>query len=802
MTAKRTARSPAHRSRSRALTRLLLLAVISVEASQLFALLFLPHPILASNVIQVLVPALAVAVCWLQSRRVPRGRLCRLWKQLAAAFLIWSVAQSVYCAGLFAKRAQGQISLSDALWLLFAFPLLLVASGSPQATRRDPVGWLDTAQAAIFFSTLFAFVYLSPGTISMSFAYDVQSLALILACALRYSVTVEGAERTFYRNLFVFAIFYSICSVGGYGGWRVGFAPGSLIDLCWTFPFSGFSALVLLSGRESDGAAMPRTIARWIDPAHLQAVSALGLTAMSLVSSGALVHARPSAGSITLIAAFLLFAARTSTREWQLHSVQVSLEHMVLHDPLTGLASRRMLQGEMTRRLALRSQEGEKRTAVLFIDIDRFKTINDALGHSVGDLLLRRIAGLLRSSARPQDLVARLGGDEFVILLDAVSVAEAEELAQRVIDRLRAPLTLGEHVVHVTASIGVVLGKFGASAESMLQDADCAMYTAKNLGRDRAQAFLPDMLTQVKNKLSMGEDLRRALRERSVEVYYQPIYGRGGIEIVGFEALARWFHEERGMVSPAEFIALAEDTGLIHDLGKQVLRRACAQLQEWNELFGQSWTVSVNVSAHQFAVDGLFEEVRRALQTSGLDPYLLKLEITESVLLGGFSGVEQLLLQLRALGVGVSLDDFGTGYSSLSYLLRLPFDVVKIDRSFVHHLDHDFRRAEMVRMVIGLAETLEMKIVAEGVETPEELMRLQDFHCDMVQGYLLSKPLSPEAMLHLLDSVVGRSRQLPAAHAPQQGRLRLPLVAGPLSGALQGAVSDSASTIEETLWPP
>ncbi len=734
----------------------MLLAAVLVAQAVHFAALLLPDPVKTSNLLQAFVPLLSSGVCLYKARRSRTKHQRRLWMQLSFAFVIWVLAQFCYLFTLVSKAMPQFASLSDVLWLLFAFPLLLVASSTPRASGRDPVGWLDTAQACIFFCVLIVLVFPHPGIISLSLAYDVQSVALILAFALRYSITGQGPERAFYRHLAIYAGVYTLCNAAGYAGWDHGLPPGSLIDLCWTAPFTGFSVLVLSA--ELFAAPAGRVKGRGLAfPTHLHGISALGLAVMSVVASVVLAHHRPVLGSLTLLAAFLLFAVRTSTRESQLHTMHSRFEYSALHDTLTGLANRTMLQRELRRRLESATPESKQRTGLLFIDLDRFKTINDGLGHAFGDMLLIEVARLLALTARPGDTVARQGGDEFVVLLEEVDEPEAEAIAQRVVEALRKPLLLEGRLVHITASIGVVLGGADVTADGMLQDADCAMHKAKGLGKDRALTFAPNMLAAAQGSLELETDLRKALTEHAIQVQYQPIYAVSGAEAAqadrimqGFEALARWRHPERGMVSPGDFIPLAEETGLIQELGRQVLRRACEQCHAWNQRFGARLTVSVNVSARQFANPGLLGEITTIVRETGLDPRLLKLEITESVLLSGYQAVEEVLTGARALGIEISLDDFGTGYSSLSYLLRFPFDVVKIDRSFVQQMDRDYSRAEMVRMIVQLAAALNKKVIAEGVESQEELGRLREFGCDMVQGFLLSRPLAPEAMETLL----------------------------------------------------
>jgi diguanylate cyclase (GGDEF)-like protein len=454
---------------------------------------------------------------------------------------------------------------------------------------------------------------------------------------------------------------------------------------------------------------------------------------------------------VALGVAFLLFAARTSAREWQLQSVHSELKRSVLRDPLTSVANRTLLDAEISQRL-LRPSTASGMTAVLFVGLDRFKTLNDCLGHIFGDLLLQRVAGLLSASIRKQDLVARYGGDEFVILVSATSVKEAEAFAERILGLMRSPLHLEGRLLYLSVSIGCAMSKPGTNAATMLQEAHFAMHHAKKSGKDRVQVFEPEMLQGPQFRLGIETDLRRALAEDQISVHYQPIFAVETGEIEGFEALARWQHPERGFVSPADFIPVAEDTGMIIDLGNQILLKACRQCHEWNQRFGASWTMNVNVSAHQFASPKILEQIVHTLVATGLEARYLKLEITESVLISGYSHVEEVLAEARKLGMQICLDDFGTGYSSLSYLLNYPFDVVKIDQSFVRHLDEDPSRADVVRTLVSLARSLKKHTVAEGIERPEEMDCLREFGCELAQGYLLSRPLSAEAATTLLQA--------------------------------------------------
>ena len=716
-----------------------------------FAIFIFKAPVsLASNVLQAFISLLAAVVCLHRAGEKRQTGPRHPWGLLSSALLIWAIAQIIFLFPMLSGKWKVPSSLSDVLWLLFAFPLLLTASKFSDTTQRDIATYLDLGQATIFFSSLFVLVYARPAIISLSIAYEVQSIALVLAFALRYSTTKEGSERIFYRDTLVFTGLYAIFSIVGYiaedHGWS---SSGTIIDVCWTIPFTVLSILASLQGLAQRRLESVSTrVGGSRDPIHLHGISAFGVASMSLGAAGVLALHQPIAGGAILVLAFLLFAARTSLREWQMHSFQARLEHSALHDPLTGLANRTLIQQELSRRLA-RLDRAEQ-IAVLFIDIDRFKAINDRLGHFFGDLVLKEIASQLRLSVRRQDQIGRYSGDEFVIILDKVTKREAETLARRVVTGLRKPISLAGRIVHVSASVGVAMGGPEQDSNTLIQDADFAMYEAKSLGKDRTQLLTPDILSSVKHKSELQADLHEALGDGSIKVYYQPIYDTATGEIVGFEALARWQHPEYGMVSPAEFIPLAEEMGLIVDLGLYVTREACAQCRTWNSQFRSRFFMSVNVSARQFSDPDFLSRILAILVDAELNPSLLKIEITESVLLSGCEGIDAILAEARALGISLSLDDFGTGYSSLSYLLSLPFDVVKIDQSFVRNLDCDSKRADMVRTIIELATRLKMKTVAEGVETPEELSRLREFQCSMVQGYFMSRPLDPEAISSML----------------------------------------------------
>ena len=425
------------------------------------------------------------------------------------------------------------------------------------------------------------------------------------------------------------------------------------------------------------------------------------------------------------------------------------LLHDAFHDALTGLPNRALFMDHLKLAIARSQRRDDYQFAVLFLDLDRFKIINDSLGHMVGDQLLVGIARRLETCLRAGDTVARLGGDEFTILLDDLAdPCETSLVVERIQRELASPFNLGWHEVFTTVSIGIAPSATGYdSPDEILRDADTAMYRAKSLGKARHVVFDREMHTRAVNLLQLETDLRRAVERSEFLVYYQPILTLETESLYGFEALVRWHHPRHGMISPLDFIPVAEETGMIVPIGQWVLEESCRQLRRWQEQFPTypPFRMSVNLSAKQFAQPDLVERIEQALRESGLDPGCLKLEITESVLMENSATAVEMLKRLRAVGVGLSIDDFGTGYSSLSYLHRFPASALKIDRSFVSRLSDNDENAELVRTIITLARTLGMKVVAEGVETASQLAQLRALECDHGQGYYFSKPMDAVA---------------------------------------------------------
>lgn len=428
---------------------------------------------------------------------------------------------------------------------------------------------------------------------------------------------------------------------------------------------------------------------------------------------------------------------------------QEQLLHLALHDTLTGLPNRVLFMERLQQALDRFKQQPTYKFAVLFLDCDRFKVVNDSLGHVVGDQLLVAVAYRLASCLRPSDTLARLGGDEYTILLEDIEdSSDATQIAEQLQKQLTIPFQLHEHEVFINASIGIVADPSDYDQpEHLLRDADTAMYRAKELGKARYQVFDEGMHHRALASLQLETDLRRALERQEFVVNYQPIVSLTSGTICGFEALVRWYHVDRGFISPAEFIPIAEETGLIVSIGEWVLREACRQMRMWQHQLPTHppLTISVNLSAKQFWQPNLIEQIDAILQETELDSRSLKLEITESAIIDNDESVTAILQQLRNRQIQLSIDDFGTGYSSLSYLQRFPVDTLKIDRSFVSKIGETGENLEIVRAIVTLAHNLAMSAIAEGVETTQQLSHLRAAGCEFGQGYFFSKPLTPEA---------------------------------------------------------
>jgi diguanylate cyclase (GGDEF)-like protein/PAS domain S-box-containing protein len=434
------------------------------------------------------------------------------------------------------------------------------------------------------------------------------------------------------------------------------------------------------------------------------------------------------------------------------------LTHQAFHDPLTGLANRTLFLDRVAQAFR-RGQRGPSGVALLFLDLDDFKRVNDSLGHAAGDHLLVHSSARIAAELRAGDTLARLGGDEFAILVeDTDELATAGAVADRVLTALRAPFALEGKEICVGVSVGIASGRDASSPSDLMRNADLAMYIAKTRGKGGSAVYEPHMHADVVARLDIEADLRRAIEDEELTLVFQPVVGLLHRNLVGVEALVRWTHRTRGTIPPSTFIPIAEEAGLVVPIGRWVLREACRQARRWLDETGQRVHVGVNLSARHIHHASLLDDVRHALAEAELPPEQLLLEITESVLMRDAEEVAQVLHEVKALGVTLALDDFGTGYSSLSYLQRFPIDVLKIDRSFVAPMAGLTYDARLVRAIIALGESLEMKIVAEGIETDGQLAALQSLGCAMGQGFLFAAPLQSEQILSHIHEELALSR--------------------------------------------
>lgn len=451
---------------------------------------------------------------------------------------------------------------------------------------------------------------------------------------------------------------------------------------------------------------------------------------------------------IALLTSLLDFRmeVRTSMLANSLEEANQELAYLALHDSLTKLANRVLLEDRLAHAIQAAEADGG-RFALIFLDLDGFKAINDAYGHQIGDRLLIQVAQRITVRVQSRDTVARLGGDEFVILANVQEAADAGRLAESLVEALHERFIVDAHELSVSTSVGIALYPAdGASQHELLTNADAAMYHAKSVGRDTYCFFEASMNASIHQQLLLMQDLRVAIQRRELVLYYQPKFTAHEGSVVGIEALVRWEHPERGMIPPDEFIPLAEKTNMIMPLGAWVLDEACRQLAEWRRERHVEWTLSVNLSAVQFRHASLVDTVRGALHRHALDPGWLTLEITESTAMRDADASLHILQQLHEMGVCISIDDFGTGYSSLLYLKRLPATELKIDRGFVRDLAHDTEDAAIVSAIVALGRSLNLSVVAEGVETTEQKSFLTALGCHSLQGYLLGKPMRADAL--------------------------------------------------------
>ena len=445
--------------------------------------------------------------------------------------------------------------------------------------------------------------------------------------------------------------------------------------------------------------------------------------------------------------------AQLEKSKQQAESVASRMEYHAHHDALTGLPNRILLHDRINSELA-HARRQQTSAALLFLDLDRFKIINDSLGHAVGDQLLRVIARRLNNCVRDEDTVARLGGDEFMVLLPRISgSADAGRIARKIIDCLIDPISCNGHELHITTSIGISIFPYdGSDAETLIKHADISMYRAKELGRNKAVYYTAEMNAGSRKQLAMETNLRKAVEKNQLKLFYQPKIDITHNSIVGFEALLRWEHPTMGFISPLDFIPVAEDSGLIVPIGEWVLNTAFKQLKTWHSAGHTGLTMAVNLSSAQLSRPGFEDVVENALDSAGLMAAMTELEVTENVAMENIESAVEILEKLKCMGVSIAMDDFGTGYSSLSYLRRLPIDSVKIDKSFVREIPDSSEDVTIAQAIIAMAQSLKLSVVVEGVENVRQLNFFRQQGVSIVQGYLFSKPVEAAEILTMLDS--------------------------------------------------
>ncbi len=461
---------------------------------------------------------------------------------------------------------------------------------------------------------------------------------------------------------------------------------------------------------------------------------------------------------------FNTMLAELEQRDLAKKNAEAKLQHQALNDELTGLPNRRLLADRLAHSLAIAKRESQT-LALLYIDLDGFKLVNDSLGHTFGDVLLGELSERLRSRVRESDTLARIGGDEFtVILANLRDIDDAAVVAQGLLEAMGAPFLINDHKITISASVGIsVFPKDAGDPVDLLQKADTAMYAAKRNGKNAISYFTPELGSAMRERLNLETQLRGAIDRKEICVHYQPEFDVASHRLTRFEALARWFHPTLGTISPAKFIPIAEESGIIIPLGAFVMEQACHEAVKWQSLSPYPIQVAVNVSSIQFARDSFLQEVIGILERTRLEPHLLQIELTESVMLNGFKTAAEKMKRLKALGVSLAIDDFGTGYSCLSYLPTLPFNALKIDRAFVSELNVRPQSRAMVTSLIALAHNLGMRVIIEGIEKLDQLEMIRELGGNEVQGYLLGRPSAdPVSQLLAVRESGGRHQQFAA----------------------------------------
>ena len=725
------------------------LAVIGCAASQLLHGLILPS--LAREG-----AAAIVAVAALVAAARQKGSARTSWLLVTSGVALWVLGDIVWdCYEIF-STSPPDVSFADACYLLgypaIAAGLLVMLRKRAPGGNRD--GLLDGLVLAAASTVLAWNFMIAPSSgVGLPLLQRITGVSyplgdIVLLAGLSWIAFSPGRRGRATYLLFaslgltlVLDVLYYVVATG----W-VNTVVGSSYPVAY--------AVLALAVLQPDAAdlAEPAAIAhRATHPARLVflGLAVLASPIVALVDSH---RGRSAPGALIGLSIFISaivvtrFALVVHARE----AAEGTLAYHATHDQLTGLTNRPILIERIEHALSLRAwRDG---VALLYLDLDRFKPVNDSWGHRTGDRVLSVVASRLEAAVRPSDTVARIGGDEFVVLCEGLdSPEDAVDVAERIVRAIEEPITFDDHVVVISASVGIARPNSTTTSESLIRDADVAMYRAKELGRNRWEVFDSNLRSQVERRRCAEVDLQEALSRGQLRVFYQPLVRVSGGEIVGFEALLRWERPGFGLVAPADFIPLAEETGLIVPIGTWVLEEACRQAVAWRDAFPDlAPSVSVNLSARQFDQPSLATIVADVLDRSGLDPRSLVLELTESLLIHGDARSLGTLNEIKRHGVRIAIDDFGTGFSGLAYLRKFPFDILKVDQSFVEDLALPDPDATIVGAIVSLAHALGRTVVAEGVETREQLTALRKMDCDVAQGYLIARPLTAEDAEFLL----------------------------------------------------
>jgi diguanylate cyclase (GGDEF)-like protein len=742
-------------------------------------------------------------------------RLGIAWGLIASSVLVFAIADAIWAILELGLSEPPFPSLADLFYLIY-YPLLLAGVlllPEEPTTREEKIKKVLDAGVVMVAAFLVFWNFLIGPVVASNADYPLLEQAILLAYPVGDLVLLWALLRIIYRSseqheenevpafLLAASLVMMIIAdcVYTYQALLDTYSSGGILDVCWRasilmMGLAGISQVSAIRSWRSTGkfplplesmvskvkSTTPYLAYVWLIAAYILLIQSrnmrLSMSFVSLsIAVGGIICLILLRQIITLLENYKLnlqlqqtmqtLQGQTSELEktneelqneiTERKAIERQLTHDSLHDAMTGLPNRVLFLDRLGQAIEYCKRRTEYTFAILFVDIDQFKVINDSLGHLTGDQLLISAGRRMKDSLRGSDTVARLGGDEFAILLEITGEKDsAAAIAEKLQQSLKLPFKLDGHELYVTASIGIVTNVTGyIHPEEVLRDADIAMYKAKSSGKARFEIFDIKMRSHAFSRLEMEQDLRSALENREFRLYYQPIIAMASNQLVSFEALIRWIHPTRGLLLPGEFLPIAEESGLILPIEKWVLHEACAQLKQWHQNYPslQNVSVNVNISNRQFAQSNFVDGVVKALHATDLKPEYLKLEITENILISNYAAANEVFTKLRNLGVQLEIDDFGSGYSALGYLQHFPISAIKIDKSFIDEIGKSRRGVELIRAIVTMARELGMEAIAEGIETGEQLDELKNLSCSFGQGFLLSKPLDKESAEKILE---------------------------------------------------